>query len=513
MAASAEQQKEEDALTWFIPALVLILVFGMAARAPLDSDLWWHLRGGEASLELGRPVLSDLFSHTRFGETWTNHSWLAQVILFAFYRFGGYLGLAGLVAALAAASLGLVYLQMEGHPLSRAFILILAATVIAPVWSPRPQIFSLLLFSCLGYLLHRYRVQGRDQLWLSLPLFILWSNLHGGHVLGLLLIAAAIAGEAFDWAFRFSRPAGESRKIITHLALWGVAGWLALVINPNGLAIWTIPFRTIGVGALQELIAEWASPDFHQIAQQPFLWLLFLTLGALALSQRRLAGPDLFAVLGFAYLGFLARRNFGPFALVAAPVLSRHLGDLLTVMKERLASWTAGWREAWRRDAPGASWFPLPARLRNSLNISILAILGAIALVKLVLVASSPLLDGHIREVYPQAAAGWIEANRPLGPIFNDYNWGGYLVWNLRDYPVFVDGRTDLFDDDLLETYLLTFRGEPGWQGVLDDHRVNLVLVPFEAGIVRELERSYGWQEAYRDRVAVVYVRRSSLTP
>jgi hypothetical protein len=507
------RQTPDDSLRWLVPALALILVFGMAARAPLDSDLWWHLRAGQTSLEQGRPLLVDTFSHTRAGEAWTNHSWLAQVILYLVFRSGGILALAGLVAALAAASLGMAYGQMEGHPLLRAFILVLAAAVAAPLWSPRPQLFSLLLFAALGFLLARYRKYGRGRLWQLVPLFILWSNLHGGYILGLLLIGATGAGMIFDRMFREPDSENVRWSAITRLALWGAAGWFAVTINPNGFAMWAIPLKTVAVGALQALISEWASPDFHDLSQQPFLWLLFLTLICAALSRHRPSGAELFSVVGFAYLGFLARRNFGPFALVAAPALSRQLADLAMPAGERFAGWMQRWQEAYRTDLQPTARFTFTPRVRIAFNIVILVVLSGGVLVKLLWVTSPGFYMTQSRSMFPAAAAEWIEGNAPPGKLFNDYNWGGYLTWTLRDYPVFVDGRTDLYDDEVLNGYLTAVQGKPGWEQVLVDYGVNLALVSPEGGLARELDRNPDWQRAYQDGTAAVYLRRASIPP
>jgi hypothetical protein len=508
-------EREGSERRWFIPVVALILIFGMAARTPLDSDLWWHLRAGQATWELGWPLTVDLFSFTRYGEAWTNHSWLSQAILYGAYRTGGYLALGALAAGLAAASMGLVYAQMEGPALLRAFLLVLASAVAALVWSPRPQLFSLALFGVLAYVLYMFKWRQRDRLWTIVPLFILWSNLHGGYALGLLLIGATIAGETLNHSLGSRGPEVVPWKGIGRLALWGLAGWLAAALNPNGAAMWAIPFRTVGVGALQEFISEWASPDFHQFVQQPFLWLLFLTLGAAGLSRRRLDGSDLLAVAGFAYLAFLARRNFGPFAMVAAPVLSRHLLSILEDGRARLEPRMAGWSAAggafsrlFRQDVTQAQLSP---RLRLGLNAAILALLGGAALLKLTIVASPGLVARYTAESFPVEAAAWIRANRPPGLLFNDYNWGGYLVWALREYPVFVDGRTDLYDDELLRAYLQAVRGETGWEATLDRYRINLVLVPAGSGLARELGRSEGWAAAYRDGVAVVFLREGQL--
>ena len=110
----------------FIGVVCGLLVFLMAARTPLDSDLWWHLRAGEETLRLGQPLLSDTLSYTRAGVDWINHSWLTQVGMALLFRWAGFLGLGLAVAGLAAFSLGWVYRQMSGPPLWRAFLVILA---------------------------------------------------------------------------------------------------------------------------------------------------------------------------------------------------------------------------------------------------------------------------------------------------------------------------------------------------------------------------------------------------
>src|SRR5512133_2421572 len=80
--------------------VAFLLIFIMAARTPLDSDLWWHMRAGEQTLSNGRPLLNDLYSFTRLGAPWINHSWLSQVGMALAYRWFGFLGLGALVAVL-----------------------------------------------------------------------------------------------------------------------------------------------------------------------------------------------------------------------------------------------------------------------------------------------------------------------------------------------------------------------------------------------------------------------------
>ena len=479
---------KNDAL---ISVLVGLLVFLMAARAPLDSDLFWHLRAGETSLATLRPVLSDSMSYTRAGAAWVNHSWLGQVLLAVFYNLGGWGGLSLWVAGSASVMMLGVYGLMEAPPLWRAFVIVLACLVVAPLWTPRPQLFSLLLLVGLEVLLVRWR-QGRAHLAWVVPLFVLWSNLHGGYPLGLILIACWIAGELLNRLF--GRPEALPPRRLAQLGLAGLVSWLAVAINPNGIAMWTIPFQTIGVGVLRQAIPEWASPDFHELYQQPFLWMLVGLLGFLGLSGKGVEGKALVKVAVFAGMGLAARRNFGPFGLLAAPLLADMGWEVLGRIARRLAG------------SAGSTMRSGGARTQRVFYLAILALVALAAGIKLVAVNQPELLDSFMGQNYPVAAAAYLRRESPPGRLFSSYAWGGYLDWALPEYPVFIDGRTDLFGDEITAEWLKIDSLGSGWEDSLERWQVRLVLLEPGHPLLQELERR-GWRELFRSDNAVAYGR------
>ncbi len=107
----------------------------------------------------------------------------------------------------------------------------------------------------------------------------------------------------------------------------------------------------------------------------------------------------------------------------------------------------------------------------------------------------------------PVAAADYLETADLPGPIFNSYNWGGYLIWQARDYPVYVDGRTDLYGDELLREFLSTYRAQDGWEKRLDEAGINTVFVEPGCPLAAVLVVVDGWERVYEDDVAVLYVR------
>jgi hypothetical protein len=217
-------------------------------------------------------------------------------------------------------------------------------------------------------------------------------------------------------------------------------------------------------------------------------------------------------MMGFGYLAFLARRNFGPFAMLAAPVLSRHLPVLLESWVERVRP---RWLEAKNR-LDLLKWLPeskpLSPRITRIFNALIIGLLALVAAVKVYLVTNPALVDYFERQTFPVKAAGWIKDNQPPGNLFNAYNWGGYLLWNLPGYPVFVDGRTDLYNDAVLGEYLQIAAGGAGALSMLDAHSVNVVLVEAGSALGRLLENSRDWQRRFGDDLATVFVRASPVT-
>lgn len=490
---------------FFLGFVVLGLVFIMAARTPVDSDTWWHLRVGEQTWQTGQVAQFDEFSYTRMGATWINHSWLGQLILYIAFRYGGYPLLGLLVALLATISMSFVFWQMAGHPLLRGFVLVLAIPVAATAWSPRPQLMSLVFFGIAGYLLYLFKEQHKNRLWLLIPLFIVWSNIHAGYVLGFLLIAATILGQILNQVINHIKIGETSWKEIRLLTIGLVASVFAVLVNPNGIQAWFIPFKTIEVGVLQDFISEWASPDFHQLAQQPFLWLLFTLLAVIGLAHKKLDGSEILVVITFAYMALLARRNFAPFAMVCAPVLSRQLNQVISDWRAIILS-NPKTKASIRIVNLIASSNRPNNFVRIIVNAAILFVLGCIAILKIMIVTSPVFVSTLIEMEFPAKAVGWIKQNKPEGRMFNHYNWGGYLLWEVPEHPVFVDGRTDLYSDEILEEWLQVVRADESWQEVLDKWDVRLIILPPEMAVVKQL-KAVGWHLSYEDSFAVIYSR------
>ena len=213
------------------------------------------------------------------------------------------------------------------------------------------------------------------------------------------------------------------------------------------------------------------------------------------MAGRRVDGTDLALVGLFTYASLLAGRNLGPFALVTAPVLSRHVAAILARL---------GWLGRLRASRPARPVW-------GAINVALLVLVAGLTVAK-ICVPLGPALDSYEQQgSLPVDAAAWILANRPAGEMFNPYNWGGYLIWTLwPDYRVFVDGRTDLYGDALLTDYVRVQYARPGYEEVLAEHGIGFILTYKDDVLSTHLACTEGWERAYEggDGVAEIWIRR-----
>lgn len=191
---------------------------------------------------------------------------------------------------------------------------------------------------------------------------------------------------------------------------------------------------------MQGYIQEWQSPNFHDLAVQPFAWLIVVTLGIVGASHRRIALTDFLLYGGFVYMGLMAGRNIALFSLVAPLVIARHAEPLINELSTRLKIQLTISESS--------------SQLNLVINWFILVIFGIIVFLKIIFVVPVSINQREFNKTLPVAATEYLKNHKPPGRLFNSYNWGGYLLYNLPDYPVFVDGRTDLYNDLIINEWL-----------------------------------------------------------
>ena len=465
--------------------IVHLLLFAMASRVAIDSDMWWHLRLGQQIVETGNIVYADSFSHTQIGRLHQNQSGLAQLLMLASWRAGGHLGMTLFTSALAVGGMRFIYRAGRGSIYMQGFVLVLGAACAAAFWSPRPQMFTFLGAAILLYALRRLQQRGDVSLW-PLPILIwVWSNLHGGFIIGYLFIAGFVLGE---WLKHIVGLDGLAAPDLRRLCGFTLLSLPLLMINPLGLSIFSAPFDTLTIPGLQSLIQEWKPPDFTQPITWSFVGLAALLLISVLASRRRVDLTAAILASGTLIMALHSARHLSLFAITAIPLITIHLDAFLA-----RRGWTLPRRS---RETPA----------RVAVNLALIALVALGTLAQLRYVTSATTLERALTLNYPLGALEFLKAESTEGQLFNSYNWGGYLMFHAPEFPVFIDGRTDLYRDFLGE-YAGAVSGGPEWRSLFARHDIGIALIESDSPLAAQLEAAEDWNLAYQDEVASVYLR------
>jgi hypothetical protein len=447
-----------------VPVLVGALFGALSTRLPVgDSDVFWHLTLGQATLANGIQRI-DRYSWTVAGQPVSVDQWLGQVALAAAWQLGEWRGVVGLRAAAVALLVGLVVYaalrEKPARPLGAVLAALPAIVLSRFVWTERPELFGFVCFAALIVLLRASRVSDRP-LYLIPVLMVLWANVHGSFALGAGLVGlVAVVG--------FVTEPRRRRSYV----LVAAATLLATLVTPAGLGAWTAP----GFHLLHppREIQEWSVPDVTTLPGALFAAALFATL-ATALVARTRTPREAVVLVPVLFVALIATRQLPFFPIAAAPYLAAFGGETVT--------WIAG--AIGRVRLPRLSSAGRPPGVTADRFAT-----GAAAVILAVAMATGTNTSDSAG--YPVAALPLINT----GPgLFNQYDWGGYLIASAPRTPVFIDGRlTPYLDhlDPVLAEYTTVIGIHPGWRDVIARRGIRQLLVrPTDPVAVRA--RDLGW--------------------
>jgi len=451
---------------------ILVFLGCLFFLPPTDPDLGWQLRCGEQIWQTGKVCSVNTFSVLLPDYASAYTATLYQGILYPFYKILGLNGLSLLNSLIVSASFYFLF-KINGQKNLRIIFLPLAIFLSWTVFGfgIRSQLTSLLYFCLLLWLFEKSQENYKCFYYTPLVLF-LWANSHGSFIIGLIMIAA----------FGVSKL-----KYFVRSAVVGIISIIATLINPYGVRIYTEAWNHLYRVKLNTLIAEWVPPlPLYQLVVY-----LFLFLGIYLLFKYKKQSLSLFKLLlliSFAYLALKARRNLSYFFIFSA-YLTTTIPYQLTMRKEKLLNslallvgifiFTYGF------------FYQFPKTLMANHNWASFCRAGQVE--------------------YPYRAVEFLRQQTP-GNIFNRYEWGGYLIWQLPKNKVFVDGRMPAWitpsGKSPYTIFLETYLPSPGWQETLKQYNISWILINPYGYLDAVLEPDpgkYGWQEVYRDPVAVVY--------
>jgi len=452
----------------------------------IDSDLGRHLTLGDYILENRTVPTHDLFSHTLAGESRPPYEWLSQILFATAHHLLGLDGVILLTAVMISVTITAVFYQSvrSSHsPLIALLVTLLVAAATSLHWLPRPHIVTFLLFAIWVNLLERIQKNKAAPIFLFPLLMLLWANLHGGFIFGILALAAYIAGWLWDkWRSQAPNEIGKNYLLIALSSLG------ASIITPDLWRNWEAVLNNRSAFILSRTV-ETMPPNLTDASTAPFLVLFLLVVFFGFINKHYVSASQVLLLSGLGLIALLVTRNIPLFAIACAPFLAEWI-----VTKASLAP-------AWKvLDARFASLYVQNRTLAFPLMVVIFAtILFAHRY------SDNKQTYQFNSEVFPVHAANWLEENPVEGNMFNEFNWGGYLLY--RSWPrdlVFVDSQSDFYGEPLLRDYETILLTRGSWRDLLHHYHIDWVIVSPQTPLAIQLKRDNQWMTVYQDPVAII---------
>ena len=480
-----------------VRVLAMLLLFCTAAvyeavhlSSLADTDVWWHLSTGLWILQNHAVPHRAIFSQYST-LPWTASSWGYDAFLAAAYRLIGLravpLSLMVLKVALAISA----FLLARGWSRHFWFAVLLAIAVQCAILElrPLPSVCSLVFFAIELALLFQSRRTGNARLLFWLPLlFVFWANLHFQFVYGLFVLGLFFAAALVE---EFCRRSGiiwfEAHVPPIPIGAAGTAAacsFLATLLSPYSYHVYEVVIKNASPAVY---IAEQHAMNFRH--PQHYVLLLLAMAAFLALGRRR--SRDLFKItlmIASAMFAFRMQSDAGFLAMAAAAVI----GDAFSTDKCETEQESGG------------------ARLGKWETLATAGLLLVVCVAAAYRIPSnSEALQNKVAKFFPVRASDYIRENHLPAPLYNEYQWGGFLTWYLPEYPVAIDGRRDLYGEEINQRYFQVTNAEvplntdPAFAGA------QTFLLPASSAMAGALATIPDFKVVYRDDLAMVLVRQN----
>jgi hypothetical protein len=454
----------------------------------LDLDIWWHMKVGDWIVEHLAVPHTGILSRTAANRPWVAYSWGYEVLLSRVYAWFGLVG-AGVFGTLLTVAVAYAVYSMARGLSGKFWMACILSTVACSAFlfslMPRPVFLSMILFTVTLTLILKAQRTARIELLYWLPLvFLVWANCHIQFVYGLFVVGLFTAvrvlqqlGTQYGIVPDSLQPSGlPAGKVVLIFA----ACVFATCLGPYWYHLYPVVLAYAGSKFPYAFIREFRALNFRAYSHYVELLLAaaaFFTLG----RQKRVHLFNLALLTVASVIAFRTMRDSWFLCISAAACIA---------------------------DACGEEAEPEPSEtVSQKLGLAIV-----LALV-MVLVARNTgfdtrSLDATMSSVFPVNAVNFLRQNPQPGPLYNTFDWGGFLTWYMPDYPVAIDGRTDLYGDELDFRF---FDSERGDESYLSDPYLNeaeVVILQREKPLAAILDGDQRFKKIYEDRLAVVFVRR-----
>ncbi len=502
---SIERNVSMRLLRFFLPRieyiLFIALFWGIVASGPrilnFDGDLPRHILTGNLILQTHRVLTTDIFSFRTAGFPSFPHEWLSQVIFAAAYNWLGLDGIVLLTALVIMLTWGIVYRQAmrKSNSFFSSIIFIALGVAASQIHVlPRPHIFTYLLTAFWIALLDSI-AKNKTRPWWALPLVMLvWVNMHGMFVLGIFILGIYLIGDFLDHP-SISWFTSQKTK---SLWLGGALSLIATLFSPSGPKIWEA-IASLGSNAyITSKIPEYQSANFHLPETWPFIIILVLMILGFARSMARVSWIDILLVGSFTGMALYTSRMIPLFAIVVTPVAAKVIAD-----------WTQSEYSQSRLFTVEENIFKINSTSNGLIWVFVIILIAAI------LLRSGKTIDpqgrGNVfdKNFFPVQAVSWLETHPEKGHMFNEFDWGGYLLLKLwPQQQIFMDGHTHIYGETLTREYEQVITLGTGWEEILKKYDVNWIIIRVNTSLAKELSAAPNWRNVYEDQTTVIFIRK-----
>jgi hypothetical protein len=450
----------------------------------LDPDSWWHIKYGEAILNTGHWPTADTWSFTAHGMPSMAYEWGGEIITALAYRLGGLRGLDVLLITLTSVATLLIYYfaWLRCRNSKAAFVgTLLVLPAAAMCFTLRPQMLGYCFLIITLICLERFRQGHRNVLWALPPMFLLWVNIHGSFVLGFLAMGIYwVSGlTEFSCGGLYAQSWTLGDRIRLELA--ALLCVLMLPITPYGTRLATVPVTyAFSLPGNMAYIQEWLPLNLGLWEAKLLLILLLAFIIALIAYRPRYRLEEIALFFLVAYLTFVHTRFTIIYAIIFAPLAAAIL----------------------------ARWMPAYDARIDKFAINGFLILAALAAFAWYL-PSRATLQKQIARDFPVQAVGYLKQHPIPGRMFNEYFFGGYLVWKLApEHKIFIDGRGNVYEPNgVFSDYMDIMDLKPNALALLESYRINSCLIRRNSPLATLLAATPNWKRGYEDKLSVIFIR------
>ncbi len=486
----ASSSRALEAVKWAFSFPVMLGTFLVGATFyagrlfTVDPDMWWHITTGQTILATHRWPTVDPYSFTVHGQPWIAFEWLGDVLMGAVAKLWGVRGLDALLIILGSAVMIALYVfasVRSGNSKAGFLAAAVLVTLATPSFTMRSQMLGYLFLILTLTALELFRQGKQWPIWFLPPLLLVWVNTHGSFIIGLGVIFVYLACGLKGFRMGAIEAKQWTAKQRIRLELVFLLCLAVLPITPYGTELAVFPFQvasTIPVSVGH--ILEWLPMPFNLAGGKIFLGLVLGFFIVQMIFDLKWRVEELVLFLGGVVMACLHVRFILLFVPFCAPLLA----------------------------VVFARWLPRYDKKIDKYALNAVLMVGVVVLMWHY-APSGSFLDKKVADNFPVDAVKYLQQHPAPGPMFDDYGFGGYLVWSGQK--VFIDGRSEIYErGGVLSDYLHIAALQPGALTVLRNYGIQACLLNRNAPLATVLAALPDWQKVYSDHLSVLFIRRQT---